>query len=549
LRYASADQLAKDLRAYLDQRVVTAYETGSLAELRKWVRRNRAFSAAAASGLLALIAGLIVSLVLRSEAVARRNEVFQLSALQDLEDLVNDADRLWPPYPENNQEYEYWARRAKELLDQLPEHERKLADLRTRALQPVKVQPASNELTREATSDEPDLAFARNEDKWWHSQLVKLVNGLKALSDTETGIFSFGTSPGNGWGVMKRLEFARTIEDLSIGCQQARFLWTDAIASISDPTQCPVYGGLRIAPQLGLLPIGRDPDSGLWEFAHLQTGVPAVRGTDGKLSLSEETGLVFVLLPGGTFFMGAQNRDTSGKNYDPMARPNEAPVRPGDVRPFFMSKFEFTQGQWMRTTGLNPSVAPAGRRSDDGHLVSLLHPVEAVCWTDCRLVLERLRLTLPTEAQWEYGARAGTTTPWWTGSDAQSLQGTANLMDASLLKLEAKSTSTPWLDDGYADVHAPIGSYSANPFGLHDVLGNVQEWCLDLMKVNDRAGAPAREHEEAPFAGHVVKGGGFFNEAIYLRCSYRDQLSSVNRNGGMGFRPARAIEPILQGER
>ncbi len=554
LRYASASQVAEDLSAYLDQRVVTAYETGAWAELRKWVRRNRAFAVSASAGFLALLAGLILSLYLRSEAVARRNEVFQLSSLQDLDDLVNDAGRLWPPYPENVQQYESWVMRAKHLVDKLPEHEKKLAEVRAKAVPAKKreaMQRSGFELTEKEKPSEPDWTFASSEDKWWHGQLAKLVDGLKALSDPATGLLSFGISPGNGWGVVRRFEFARTIRERSVGSQQASASWCGAIASISDPEQCPMYDGLRIAPQLGLLPIGRDPGTGLWEFAHLQMGEPPKRDGDGKLVLSEETGLVLVLLPGGTFYMGAQKEDKSGRNYDPMSRPNEGPVRSVAVRPFFMSKFELTQGQWVRTTGLNPSVTPAGRNSEDGHSVNNLHPVESVCWTDCCSILERLQLTLPTEAQWEYSARGGTTTPWWSGSDVASLQGTANLKDVSLVGLESKpTTATPiaW-DDGYADVHAPIGSFAPNPFGLHDVLGNVQEWCLDLMKGHDGADGPKSDYEKTAVAGHVVKGGGFFSDAVYVRCSSRDQLSAVNRNGGMGLRPARPIDAAPPGER
>jgi formylglycine-generating enzyme required for sulfatase activity len=86
------------------------------------------------------------------------------------------------------------------------------------------------------------------------------------------------------------------------------------------------YPGLALTPQLGLVPLGSDEVSNLWEFAHLQTGEPAVRSGDGKLSLTEGTGLVFVLLPGGTFQMGAQKSDPQEPNYVPQAEGNEGPV-------------------------------------------------------------------------------------------------------------------------------------------------------------------------------------------------------------------------------
>ncbi|MGH7152000.1 MAG: hypothetical protein ACREIU_14945, partial [Planctomycetota bacterium] len=149
-------------------------------------------------------------------------------------------------------------------------------------------------------SARPEWTFEDTEDRWWHAQLGKLIDGLKGISDSEKGLLSAGTSPEHGWGVKRRLEFARTIEERSLDGPEAKARWGGAIASIRDRAQCPMYGGLEIEPQVGLLPIGRDPRSGLWEFAHLQTEEPGERGAGGKVVLKEETGLVLVLLPGGT---------------------------------------------------------------------------------------------------------------------------------------------------------------------------------------------------------------------------------------------------------
>ena len=83
------------------------------------------------------------------------------------------------------------------------------------------------------------------------------------------------------------------------------------------------YPDLDLKLQMGRLPIGPDPASGLWEFAHLMTGVPAERGPDGKLILSEEAGVVLVLLRGGSFWMGAQMNDPDSRNHDPQAKEHE----------------------------------------------------------------------------------------------------------------------------------------------------------------------------------------------------------------------------------
>ena len=97
----------------------------------------------------------------------------------------------------------------------------------------------------------------------------------------------------------------RHVEVPGTGRPLVRKRWEEAIASIQSEKECLLYKGLTIEPQEGLIPIGRDRESGLWEFAHPETGEVPERDQDGKLILTEETGLVFVLIPGGTFHMGA----------------------------------------------------------------------------------------------------------------------------------------------------------------------------------------------------------------------------------------------------
>jgi len=92
---------------------------------------------------------------------------------------------------------------------------------------------------------------------------------------------------------------------------------------------------------------------------------------------------------------------------------------------FFLSKYEMTQGQWLRLMRANPSSFGGGRAAQASP--SLQNPVENVSWEDAAHALHRVNLRLPTEAEWEYAARAGTTTPWWTGSRPRSVIGFANL--------------------------------------------------------------------------------------------------------------------------
>jgi len=185
----------------------------------------------------------------------------------------------------------------------------------------------------------------------------------------------------------------------------------------------------------------------------------------------------------------------------------------------------------------------------------LLHSVEQVSWQDCTEWLERAGLRLPTEAQWEYGARAGTHTPWWTGAERESLrtQRAANLADQAVLRLQARWENSvrdwPELDDGYP-VHAPIGTYAANPFGLHEGTGNVFEWCQDAYMGDFYARSP-RKDPVSTWSGdvpRVCRGGGFMFTAAQARSAYRFGDTPSLRGYGLGVRPARAVEPWRRSE-
>jgi formylglycine-generating enzyme required for sulfatase activity len=262
--------------------------------------------------------------------------------------------------------------------------------------------------------------------------------------------------------------------------------------------------------------------------------------------LTDETGLVFVLIPGGTFWMGAQSKDPNGQNYDPQAEDIESDENGNPVEvtlaPYFLSKYEMTQGQWDRFTGENPSGYVPGSQYGD-KATTLLHPVETVSWEDCVEMLGRLDLVLPTEAQWEHGCRAGTDTPWWPGQETLDLQGRANLADAYF---EAHGGPASWqyeddLNDGFV-AHAPVGRFEANRFGLHDVHGNVWEWCLDGYGSYGNATRPGDGLREVPGASYrVYRGGSYYLLALVARSARRNYQRPGYRDFNVGLRPAKVI--------
>ncbi len=710
-RYPDTMSLGDDLRAYLENRVVGAYETGAFAEAKKWMARNKGLAAASTAALGALLIGLVATLALYSKAekserraTQKTDDVLSLSASKDLEELVARADALWPAHPENIPKYVAWLDDAHSLLGghkadpehairarpSLADHQRKLAEIRARALPQTDEEaakdrathPRAPELARmherlawmsrmlgqagatgggdpnlsssEASLTDPmalyvmalplvdpdrksfgneahglalaqhavdkapkelrsmmldtlawaqfanarfadalatenkalaeapaelhaqyednvkkleaavarwqaqaadrqkeraqleteiaDLEkvvaqrrtwkFAADEDAWWQVQLSTLVAGLETIS-----------GPGQRAGILadieKRMAFARTIEEKSLTGPDVSRRWTEAIASIRDEKKCPKYRGLVITPQLGLVPVGRDPQSGLWEFAHLQTGDLPGRSSEGKLVPTDAMGLIFVLIPGGTFTMGSQSEHEEAPNFDPNSMFVEAPTNSVSLDPFFLSKYEMTQAQWIVFRGENPSLWKPDSSSADSSekAITLLHPVEDVSWLDCTETLRCLGLVLPTEAQWEYAERAGTTTPWWTGKDADSWEGKINIGDGD----PRDNSHQMSRNDGWSS-HAPIGTYPANAFGLHEVLGNVAEWCRDLFGDYTLDVSPGDGERLVSGARHrMVRGGNGESAAIRARSASREIRTPEDHTPWIGVRPARAL--------
>ncbi len=336
--------------------------------------------------------------------------------------------------------------------------------------------------------------------------------------------------------VARNREFATSLPELTIRGEADA--WNRAIDEIAS---LPVYGGLRFKPQLGLIPLWRNPQSGLWEFLHLQSGsLPGVDPRTGGPAVSERMGIVLVLIPGGTFRMGAvppsEECPLGSPNVDPGALEASGFVHEVTLAPFFLSKYELTQNQWAR--GSSDRLQPSFFTTEH------CQPVESVSWLEGKEWLRRNGLQYPTEAQWEYACRAGTSTVYSTGNDVASLQDFANLSDRSLHEQGELFDYDAELKDGWVQ-HAPVGSFKPNTFGLHDMHGNVGEWCEDgfwfeYASKPPRSGDGLRECRDLVHP-RVWRGGGFFDTARFASSALRCWRPPETSDSWIGIRPARVI--------
>lgn len=587
-RYSSCAELSADLRRFLNHEPIHARPASSLYRFRKFARRNRALVLGGACVFAALSIGLIFTAIASNLAERRLSDFRRLADARELEQLKTEANRLWPATPANVPEIERWIERAQPFRERRLLYREQLARLHERATEKNLVKQldrTGRRLTEEMRevrdnisdverridplkdSDDPNdkanvesmrhrledlnrelrvirgkiprehvCRFSDPADALQHDVLVDLVRKLEDFFDPMQGTFA---------NMQRRLRDAREIYGRSIN--DHRKAWMEAIDAIRDPSRFPLYRGLSIPYQVGLVPLGPDPDSGLYEFVDVQTGEIPQRNADGRLEMESDSGIVFVLLPEASAVIGAtrerKTADPAMLRFDPLAGIDEEPVNRVRLGPFLISKYEMTQGQWFRATRQNPSQL---QPSSEDAASNRLHPVENISWDTAAEILWQLGMSLPTEAQWEYAARGGTNTPWWTGESPMSLAGTANLADLAYRErggpLYANVETD--IDDGYGATHAPVGHYRPNPYGLYDVLGNVAEWCYDAYgsyTVETRGPAGRRESGRGESGYRVHRGGSFDDGPGSLRCSARGHAAIEYRAGTLGVRPAREL--------
>jgi formylglycine-generating enzyme required for sulfatase activity len=239
-------------------------------------------------------------------------------------------------------------------------------------------------------------------------------------------------------------------------------------------------------------------------------------------AVHEKTGLEFVLIPGGEFVMGSPATETD--------RDDDETQHKVTVPAFLLCKTECTQEAWVRGGGTNCS-----------HFKGEGFPVEMVSWGECREWCDKDGLRLPSEAEWEYACRAGSTDAWCFGRDRSELAKHAWFYRNSGLRLLPESTSWDmWKVRGEWGCRThEVGEKRPNAWGLHDCHGNVLEWCQDWYEGSyDRTPKDGSASTVGGSGNRVYRGGGLDDDALRCRSAGRYVHSPDGRSSYLGFRPA-----------
>ncbi len=220
------------------------------------------------------------------------------------------------------------------------------------------------------------------------------------------------------------------------------------------------------------------------------------------------TGMAFCFIPPGVFNMGSPAGEV-GRFAD------EVQHRVTLTHGFYLGKCPVTQAQWERVMGANPS-----------HFKGADLPVETVSWDDCQTFLRKFGsgARLPTEAEWEYACRAGTTTALNNGTALTSVKGPCPNLDA-----------VAWYDQNSRGTTHPVGLKQPNGWGLHDMHGNVWEWCSDRCGEYPTGGVTNPQGAQDG-TNRMGRGGSWVSYANYCRVAYRINNAPAYRDNVYGLR-------------
>jgi formylglycine-generating enzyme required for sulfatase activity len=230
--------------------------------------------------------------------------------------------------------------------------------------------------------------------------------------------------------------------------------------------------------------------------------------------IKNKLGMALVLIPKGMFKMGSpaieEGREPKDKGSE---RLHDVEI----TKPFYMGKFEVTKGEFAAFVRAK-SWPNAGTGATDRHPVATVSWEDAVAFCEWLSQKEGKKYRLPTEAEWEYSCRAHTKTRFHSGEDEASLKKVANYWESGPNSI-------------------PVGTLEANAFGLHDMHGNVWEWCQDWYATDYNTGD--KQDPQGPSAGaaRVLRGGSWRNQAFWCRAAAREAIQVADPgNDIIGFR-------------
>jgi formylglycine-generating enzyme required for sulfatase activity len=232
---------------------------------------------------------------------------------------------------------------------------------------------------------------------------------------------------------------------------------------------------------------------------------------DPPKGFTNSLGMKFVWVPPGSFMMGSPKEEEERTNFETQ---HKVTLTKG----FYMGVYTVTQEQWTEVMGKNPSYFKGEKNL----------PVEQISWNDCQDFIKKLRekdkklYRLPTEAEWEYSCRAGTTTAYYYGNDKRMLGQYAWYLQNSFNSSGRKTN--------------PVGLKKPNAWGLYDMHGNVLQWCQDWHQ----AFLPEKDvvDPQGPEEGdnRVQRGGSCHSDTRFCRSASRHSEDPLRRNISTGLR-------------
>jgi formylglycine-generating enzyme required for sulfatase activity len=316
---------------------------------------------------------------------------------------------------------------------------------------------------------------------------------------------------------------------------------------------------------------------------HATSQLPRLRGDIGPVALLDVTprpghprtitnsiGMTLTLIPPGEFMMGSDATDTDAQDDEFLdkASGKKEKHRVRITRPFHLGVTEVTRGQFRRfvdDAGYRTEAEKDGKGGygwneekkefeqnprynwqNAGFEQTDDHPVVNVSWNDAQAFIawlsrkEGQTYRLPTEAEWEYACRAGTTTRFACGDDPEGLAAVGNVADGTAKEKYPDWKGTIAARDGFVYT-APAGRYRSNAFGLFDMHGNVWEWCSDGYAAGYYEQSPADDPTGSVGSqSRAIRGGGWYTDPRNCRSAFRFRYAQGDRYDYLGFRVALA---------